>query len=151
MKSLLTGLLGVVIGAVGAWYVHEQADPITINTVELATEVNAQSPGYLVVLGDVYDDEAFGRDYVGKLGPIYEKYNGKYLAAGRNYEIMEGEGAFQAFVISKWPTMDAARAFWNSEEYAPLKQARMDNNWGAFDVYLLEGLPAPSATSPAAK
>jgi uncharacterized protein (DUF1330 family) len=146
MRSFLSGLAGMALGAVGVW---------VFGTNSSATEApdgkpQAQgSPAYLVVLGDVYDREAFIGEYVAKLGPIYEQHGGEYLAVGRNWELMEGEGEFQSFVISKWPSMDAGRAFWNSDEYAQLKDARIQNNWGAFDVYLLEGLPAPASSSPA--
>ncbi|RMF07470.1 MAG: DUF1330 domain-containing protein [Alphaproteobacteria bacterium] len=99
-------------------------------------------PAYLVVLGKVHDREAFAKGYVAKLAPIYEKYGGEYLAVGRNHEVLEGEGAFESYVISRWPSMAAARTFWTSEEYAPLRQARIENNWGTFDVFLLEGLPS---------
>ena len=42
--------------------------------------------------------------------------------------------------------MQAARDFWASPEYEPLMRARIDNDWGDFDVLLVQGLPvAPPA------
>ncbi|MBI1392747.1 MAG: DUF1330 domain-containing protein [Alphaproteobacteria bacterium] len=102
----------------------------------------ATAPAYLIVIGDVHDREAFISGYAQKMPPIYAKYGGEYLAVGRNREILEGDADFGSYVISKWPSMDAARTFWDSPEYAPLKQARVENNWGAFDVFLVEGAPA---------
>ena len=142
MKSVLFAMAGLAVGAAGMWFFNTEARAVPADPAP-------ENPAYLVVLGDIYDREAFIEGYVGKLAPIYDQYGGAYLAAGRNWELMEGEGDFKSFVISKWPSMEAGRAFWNSEEYAPLKDARIKNNWAAFDVYLLEGLPAPAAASPA--
>lgn len=143
MKSVLFGIAGLVVGAAGMWALNSDTNSVA------AEEIPTETPAYLVVLGEIYDREAFINDYVGKLAPIYEQYGGEYIAVGQNWELMEGEGEFKSFVISKWPSMEAGRAFWNSNEYAPLKDARIENSWGEFDVYLLEGLPAPVSASPA--
>ena len=103
--------------------------------------VEPERPAFLVVLGKVKDREAFAAGYTAKLPPVYAQYGGSYLVAGRNFEILEGDGDFEAMVISRWPSMEAGRAFWNSPEYAPLREARIANAWGEFDVYLVEGLP----------
>ncbi|MBY0423949.1 MAG: DUF1330 domain-containing protein, partial [Parvularculaceae bacterium] len=107
----------------------------------------AGKPAYLVVLGEVYDREKFATGYVAKLPPIYQKFGGEYLAVGRNFEVLEGTGAFKSYIISKWPSMDAVKAFWTSPEYKELQRARIDGKWGRFDVYALEGLAAPSTSA----
>jgi hypothetical protein len=33
-----------------------------------------------------------------------------------------------------------ARRFWNSQGYDELRRARIDGNWGKFDVLLIDGL-----------
>jgi uncharacterized protein (DUF1330 family) len=98
------------------------------------------NPAYLVVLGDVKDRESFAAGYVAKLPPVYAKYGGEYLAVGRNFEVLEGKAGFQSVVISRWPSMASGRAFWNSPEYKALQKARLDGDWGRFDVFLVEGL-----------
>lgn len=102
---------------------------------------SSSQPAYLVVLGDVHDRDAFMAGYTAELGPLYEKYGGEYLAVGRNKEVLENGHEFQSFVISKWPSMEAAQAFWSDPAYEKLKADRIDQNWSRFDVYLLEGLP----------
>lgn len=131
MRTTLIGVGGLIIGAAGMWA------SLTVSAAQEAP----QKPAYLVVLGDVYDREAFLKGYAAKLGGLYEKYGGEYLAVGRNKEILENGNEFQSFVISKWPSMEAARAFWNDPEYEKLKAARIENGWSRFDVYLLEGTP----------
>lgn len=171
MSGFIGGLIGVVVGAGGLWaamatgLVGAPATPALPLTGESpvapapapasapaparapaiapAEPVAAPSaPAYLIVIGDVYDRAAFIPGYAQKMPAIYAKYGGEYLAVGRNSEVLEGDAEFTSYVISKWPSMDAARAFWNSEEYAPLKDARLDNNWGKFDVFLVEGAAA---------
>lgn len=143
MKGVIWGLVGLVCGAAGAWYGHgftqAQAAP------ETPPEMTVEKPAYLVVLGEVYDREAFMSGYSANLRPLYAKYGGEYLAVGRNKDILENGDEFASFVISKWPSMDAARAFWSDPEYEKLKLARIEKGWSEFDVYLLEGLPEAQA------
>ena len=97
----------------------------------------ATAPAYLVVVGKVYQRDAFFDGYVAELPPVYAKYGGTYLALGRDHQVLEGAAAFESFVI-----------FWNSDEYAPLRRARIDGEWGDFDVYLFPGLPERSVAAP---
>lgn len=154
MSRLAAGLLGLIIGAalgagglsiVRRGGIGGPAAPFG-PIAEPSAAKSADRPAYLVVLGEVYDREAFMSGYTAKLPPIYEKYGGVYLAAGRNFELFEGEAQFKSFVISKWPSMDAARAFWRSPEYDALRRARIEGNWGRFDVFALEGLAEASAS-----
>ncbi len=132
MKNLSLVLLGLILG---------YALTLVIATIEENT-VAEQRPAYLVVLGEVYDRMEFMEGYVAKLPSVYDQYGGAYLAVGGGdqIEVLEGQYTPPSFVISRWESMDAARKFWNSTEYAPLKRARIDNEWGDFDVLLVEGL-----------
>ncbi|GAB5455186.1 MAG: hypothetical protein Hens2KO_14150 [Henriciella sp.] len=102
-----------------------------------------EAPAYLIVLGEVIDRPAFMEGYAAKLPPLYEQFGGAYLAlgGGPGIEVLEGDYAPPSYVISKWPNMQAAREFWNSEGYDVLRRARIDNEWGDFDVMLVQGLP----------
>lgn len=102
-----------------------------------------EAPAYLIVLGEVLDRPAFMEGYAAKLPPLYEEHGGSYLAlgGGPGVEVLEGDYAPPSYVVSKWPNMQAARNFWNSEEYDVLRRARIDNEWGDFDVLLVQGLP----------
>lgn len=131
MKSLILTLAGAAVGAGGMWAMLNGA----------SAQNAMQKPAYLIVLGDVYDSEAFMTGYSANLAPLYEKYGGEYLAVGRNKAVLENGKEFQSFVISKWPSMEAAQAFWADPDYEQLKADRIDKGWSEFDVYLLEGLP----------
>lgn len=137
MNKTLHIAFGACIGVAGMLAVT--------NGASVFASSDAPRPAYLVVLGDVYDRNAFMSGYSAKLAPLYDKYGGEYLAVGRNKDVLENGDEFQSFVISKWPSMEAAQAFWRDPEYVKLKDARIDQNWSRFDVYLLEGLPEPPA------
>ena len=165
MKAFAAGLIGLILGVgLGAgglvWFHHhgphhmrghgahwgdrtkgEACEPKA--AVATTAAAPSENPAFLVVLGEVYDREKFMSEYTAKLPPLYEKFGGRYLAVGRNFEVFEGEAKFKSFVISQWPSMNAARAFWNSPEYEALRRARIEGNWGRFDVYALEGLAEP--------
>lgn len=110
---------------------------------EAGSEVTQEAPAYLIVLGEVTDRPAFMEGYAAKLPPLYEEFGGAYLAlgGGPGIEVLEGAYTPPSYVISKWPSMQAAREFWNSEGYDALRRARIDNEWGDFDVLLVQGLP----------
>lgn len=106
-----------------------------------------EAPAYMIVLGEVLDRPAFMEGYAAKLPPLYEEFGGAYLAlgGGPGIEVLEGDYAPPSYVISKWPSSQAARDFWNSDGYDVLRRARIDNSWGDFDVLLVSGLPEAPA------
>lgn len=167
MKIFAAGLLGLLVGAAlgvfGLMWLHHHSPfrdgrhtghhgghhdrEADTAAAPAAAATSGEKPAYLIVLGEVYDREKFIADYTAKLPPLYEKFGGEYLAVGRNFEVFEGTGNFKSFVVSKWPSMAAANAFWTSSDYDALRRARIDGNWGRFDVYALEGLPEPATTA----
>jgi uncharacterized protein (DUF1330 family) len=115
-----------------------------------AAEAPAPRKAYMVVLGTVTDREAFARGYAARLPPLYERFGGRYLAVGRVGEMLEGQAQASSYVLSEWPSIEAARAFWNSPEYDELRRARIEGGWGTFTVYLFEGIP-PTTIAPMAR
>jgi uncharacterized protein (DUF1330 family) len=147
-------LIGAALaGCAVGWFMNDLANLPSTQTPALSvTDISPQeqagtNPAYMIVLGTVHDRDAFMRGYASKLAPLYDKYGGHYISIGGSHEILEGQTAFQSHVISQWKSSDAARAFWNSPEYAELKRARIENKWGDFDVFLVEGLPLAKAAS----
>ncbi|MGI9229148.1 MAG: DUF1330 domain-containing protein [Gammaproteobacteria bacterium] len=87
---------------------------------------------YMIIQGKVTKPEQFA-EYAAKTPKLIEKFGGRYLALGRDLEVLEGEWNYQAVVISEWESMDAAKKFWDSPEYAELKKIRE----GSIDVTVL--------------
>ena len=101
-------------------------------------------PAYMIVQGTVTDPERFA-EYARKTPPLIAQFGGRYLALGRDLEVLEGDWPHQAVVISEWESMDAAKRFWDSAEYAELKKIRR----GSIEVtvLLVNGLPSARATT----
>ena len=60
--------------------------------------------------------------------PIAEKYGGVYRVRGGDMDVLETDlWTPTRMVIIEFPDMDSARAYVNSEEYAPVKPLRRDN------------------------
>ncbi len=102
--------------------------------------MSAARPGYLLVQGQVTDIEGF-KAYNAALPPIYAKFGGHYLTVtpAAKVEIAEGDPRHESILIAKFPSKEAAWAFWNSSEYVAAKQLRAGK--GRFYVTVLEGLP----------
>ena len=80
-------------------------------------------------------DPAWVREYVATVTPMVERHGGRYLARTTKVERIEGERpAPQVSMLIEWPSKEAADAFYESEEYAPFREARID---GARNEFLL--------------
>jgi uncharacterized protein (DUF1330 family) len=72
-------------------------------------------------------DQSWVSDYVRNVTGIVERHGGRYLARTPNVEKIEGgRKAPQIFLIIEWPSRDAALAFYESDEYRPYRQSRIE-------------------------
>ena len=81
---------------------------------------------YLLVEADVTDRDRF-TVYAKEVRKLVRKCGGEYLVIGGPIELLETEDTAdngRTIVISKWPSRQVARDFWNSEEYRQLKTLR---------------------------
>lgn len=91
-------------------------------------------PAYMIVTAAIRDREAFIAGYGAAAAALIPKFGGEYLLRGPGAECLEGDfGEGASMVISKWPDRAAARAFWNSPEYAEARRLRE----GLADVQVL--------------
>ncbi len=82
-------------------------------------------PAYMIVTAAIQDRDAFITGYGPAAAELIGKFGGEYLLRGPGAELLEGDfGEGAGMVISKWPDKDAARAFYNSAEYAEVKKLR---------------------------
>ncbi len=90
---------------------------------------------FMIIQADITNPERF-REYAMRTPAVVAEYGGRYRCMRGELELLEGPADDRKIVISEWPSMDAARAFWNSDAYAELKKLRE----GAADVsvYLCE-------------
>ena len=89
---------------------------------------------YMIVTAAIHDRETFITGYGAAAADLIGKFGGEYLIRGPGAELLEGEfGDGAGVVVSKWPDRAAAKAFWNSPEYAEVKKLRE----GLADVQVL--------------
>jgi uncharacterized protein (DUF1330 family) len=78
---------------------------------------------YVIVDIEVTDPE--GYDEYKKLAPAaVALYGGKYIARGGKNETLEGDWKANRLVILEFASVEQAKAWLNSPEYAPARQLR---------------------------
>ena len=83
-------------------------------------------------------DPARYAEYREKAPGTIARYGGKYLARGGEVEVLEGDWNPQRLVILEFESMERFNEWYNSPEYAPLKQLRCETSVTEFVV--IEGL-----------
>jgi len=78
---------------------------------------------YIIVQIDIHDPVAYER-YRIMATPTVALYGGRYVVRGGASEILEGSWQPRRLVILEFADAAAARAWWNSPEYAPAKALR---------------------------
>ena len=78
---------------------------------------------YVVVNITVHDPEPYAQ-YRAMAPPTIAKYGGRYVARGGATEVMEGDWTPNRLVLLEFPDVAAARAWWDSPEYAPARALR---------------------------
>jgi uncharacterized protein (DUF1330 family) len=79
-------------------------------------------------------------EYVKKSGELVAKYGAEYIVRGPADTVNEGDYlSGRSVVISKWPSLEKAKEFWNSEEYQTIKKLREDT--GVYDVGIFNEVP----------
>jgi uncharacterized protein (DUF1330 family) len=97
---------------------------------------------YVVVDIDVRDAATYEK-YKRLAPPSIAQYGGKYLARGGAVETLEGGWAPKRFVILEFASLERAREWWNSPEYAPAKAMRIASTKS--EMIVVEGLPPVTA------
>lgn len=80
-------------------------------------------PTYSIVAVTVNDERLF-RQYVEGHTPTLEKYGGRFLVAGADFETIEGQWPGQLAVVHEWPHREAFHTWYNSDDYKPWKEMR---------------------------
>lgn len=95
-------------------------------------------------------DRAWVAEYVAQVTPMVARYGGRYLARTPKFERLEGEGPLpQLMLLIEWPSREAVKAFYDSEEYRPFRQARIAGSVGEFLLVDGEDINQPSGKSAA--
>ena len=77
------------------------------------------------------------KGYASAVRPTVEKYGGRFLVRGGEVHALEGDWPARRRVIIEFPSLEAARKWWESPEYEKPRALRRANSKGR--LLLLEG------------
>jgi uncharacterized protein (DUF1330 family) len=80
-------------------------------------------PAYIVVEVEVHDMERYEK-YKAMVPPSLATYGGRFLVRGGKVETLEGDWTPKRFVMVEFSSLERAKAWWDSEEYAEAKALR---------------------------
>jgi uncharacterized protein (DUF1330 family) len=95
-------------------------------------------PAYVVANIDVTNPEGY-REYTRQVDATIEAHGGRFLARGGELDVREGDWR-PRLVLLEFPSLDAARAWYDSPGYQRLRGIRAANSTG--DLALVDGLSA---------
>ncbi len=81
-------------------------------------------PAFVIVEIAVRDPETY-ENYKSLAPASIEMYGGRFLARGGASECLEGDRVPERLVILEFPSLERARQWWASPEYADAKAIRM--------------------------
>jgi uncharacterized protein (DUF1330 family) len=97
--------------------------------------------GYVVAQYRVTDPEGM-QEYAGKVMPTLQAHGAEALVVDHGTSCVEGE-APPTTVVLKFPSVEAAKAWYNSPEYSAIKHLRIDaSDMGR--MVIVEGLAPPA-------
>jgi uncharacterized protein (DUF1330 family) len=89
-------------------------------------EAKMSKPVYMVYVCHSVSERAQLEKYWSSIGPTLEGQPIKVLAGYTPYEVLEGENVLGVFVC-EWPSMEAAKAWYDGPGYKAIRHLRMDN------------------------
>lgn len=90
-------------------------------------------------------DPSWLPEYMANVNEMVERYKGRYLARTGEIDMVEGDDTRpQTAVLLEFPSREAAYGFYNSEDYAPLREARKAGSKGKF--YLIPAVDGDRPT-----
>ncbi len=79
--------------------------------------------GYIIAQVEVTDPDTF-KTYVEKVLPTIQAFGGEYLLRCNEMEVLEGVWPMPFFVVLKFPSLEKARGWYDSDAYKPLLALR---------------------------
>ena len=92
--------------------------------------------GYLIANITVTDTDGY-QEYRRQVLPVVERYGGRFLVRGGAVSRVENGDGFDRVVVLEFDSIEAARKFYDSPDYAPLLKLRQETTRS--QVILVEG------------
>ena len=94
-------------------------------------------PAYVIAEVEITNPEGY-KEYGAMVPATITQYGGRFLARGGKSQALEGDWPERRRVIIEFPSVEAARKWWDSPEYAKPKALRRANSNGR--LILIEGV-----------
>jgi len=85
----------------------------------------------------VHDPDGLQR-YLHEVSLTVAAHGGRYWVVSSEVEVLEGEWQPAALAMFEFPTREAALAWWNSPDYAPLREMREAS--ASYNIVLAPGV-----------
>ena len=92
---------------------------------------------YVIAQINMKHKEGF-KEYADKVPQTIKNFGGKYLVRAGEFQTKEGKWDFSRNVIIEFPSYEIALKWYNSDEYKPIKQMRLDNTEG--NLIIVKGI-----------
>ena len=97
--------------------------------------------GYIIVDMQISNMEQY-KQYMDVAPAAVAAAGGEYLVRGGRFEAMEGKWMPSRIAMLRFPSYDAAKAFYDGEMYRAARAKRLGVT-EFFNMILVEGVPAP--------
>ena len=95
-------------------------------------------PAYVIAcVKDAWDQDKLA-EYRERNTDAVAKHNGRFVARGGRQEILEGGYEPKRVVIIEFPDLEAAKGWYESDDYAPLRELRRSAS--DTDIFVVEGV-----------
>ena len=91
-----------------------------------------------VVANVTIEDPVRYEDYKRLVPASIARFGGRFIVRGGSIEVLEGDWKPNRLVILEFPSVERARAWWNSPEYAEARALRQATSTGT--LLILEGV-----------
>ena len=91
-----------------------------------------------VIANVTIQDPARYEDYKRMVPATLVPFGGRFVARGGRVDVLEGDWRPGRLVILEFPSVERARAWWNSPEYAEARALRQATSTGT--LLILEGI-----------
>ena len=93
-------------------------------------------PAYVVTEIEVHDTVRY-ENYKKMSTESVQAFGGRFVVRGGKVQTLEGTWSPKRFVVVEFPTVERAKEWWSSKEYAPAKKLR--NETATSQMILVEG------------
>jgi uncharacterized protein (DUF1330 family) len=93
-------------------------------------------PAYVIAEIEIVNPDGY-KEYSAMVPATIAQYGGRFVVRGGKAQVLEGEWPERRHVILEFPSVEAARKWWDSPEYEKPKALRKANSNGR--LLLVEG------------